>query len=94
MASKYTYMKTKSTNITTSTNASRDLLTTQATTTIMSTNLFTTSMPMLLSAIICECGDTTWSVCPYGLSIYIECGDTPHSVISIWIQILIGELTT
>ena len=49
----YTYMKSKSKNITTSTNASRDLLTTQATTTITSTNLFTTSMPMLLSAIIC-----------------------------------------
>ena len=38
---RYTYMKSKSKNITTSTNASRDLLTTQATTTIMSTNLFT-----------------------------------------------------
>ena len=31
----YTYMKSKSKNITTSTNASRDLLTTKATTTIM-----------------------------------------------------------
>ena len=40
-----------------------------------------------LSAIICECGDTTCSVCPYRLSIYMECGDTPHSIISIWIQI-------
>ena len=27
-----------------------------------------------LSAIICECGDTTWSVCPYRVSIYMECG--------------------
>ena len=43
---RYTYMKSKSKNITTSANASGDLLTTQATTTIMSTNLFTTSMPM------------------------------------------------
>ena len=39
--------------------------------------------------IICECGDTTWSVHPYGLSIYMDCGDTPHSVISIWIKIWI-----
>ena len=43
---RYTYMKSKSQNITTSTNASRDLLTTQATTTIMtlqkkSTNITT-----------------------------------------------------
>ena len=93
---RYTYMKSKSKNITTSTNASGDLLTTQTTTTIMSTNLFTTSMPTPLSAIICECGDTTWRVCPYGLSIYMECGDTPHFVISIWIQIwiCIGESTT
>ena len=45
---RYTYTKSKSKNITTSTNASRDLLTTQATTTIMSTNLFTTSMQMPL----------------------------------------------
>ena len=45
---RYTYMKSKSKNITTSTNASGDLLTTQATTTIMSTNLFTTSTPMPL----------------------------------------------
>ena len=45
---RYTYMKSKSKNITISTNASGDLLTTQATTTIMSTNLFTTSMPMPL----------------------------------------------
>ena len=43
---RYTYMKSK--NVTTLTNASRDLLTTQATTTIMSKNLFTTSMPMPL----------------------------------------------
>ena len=42
-----------------------------------------------LSAIICECGNTTWSVHPYGVSIYMECGSTPHSVISIWIQIWI-----
>ena len=42
-----------------------------------------------LSAIICECGDTTWSVHPYRMSIYMECGDIPHSVISIWIQIWI-----
>ena len=86
---KYTYMKSKSKNITTSTNASGDLLNTQATTTIMSTNLFPTSMPMLLSAIMCECGDTTWSVCPYRLSIYMEWWDTTHTVISIWIQIWI-----
>ena len=45
---RYTYMKSNSKNITASTNASGDLLTTQATTTIMSTNFFTTSMPMLL----------------------------------------------
>ena len=45
---RYTYMKSKVKNNTTSTNASGDLLTTQATTTIMSTNLFTTSMPMPL----------------------------------------------
>ena len=45
---RYTYMKSKSKIITTSTNASRDLLTTQATTTIISTNLFTTSTPMPL----------------------------------------------
>ena len=45
---KQIYMKSKSKNITTSINASRDLLTTQATMTIMSTNLFTTSMPTLL----------------------------------------------
>ena len=43
-----TYVKSKSKNITTSTNASGDLLTTQATTTIMGTDLFTTSKPMLL----------------------------------------------
>ena len=24
----------------------------------------------------CECGDTTWSVHPHGVSIYMECGDT------------------
>ena len=45
---RYTYIISKSKNITTSTNASGDLLTTQATTTIMSTNLFTTSIPMQL----------------------------------------------
>ena len=45
---RYTYMKSKSKNITMSTNASGDLLTTQTTTTIMSTKLFTTSIPMPL----------------------------------------------
>ena len=85
-------MKSKSKNITFSTNASRDLLTTQATTTIMSTYLFTTSMPMPLSAIIYECGDTTWSVHSYRVSIYMKCGDIPHSVISIWIQIWIWNV--
>ena len=48
LGNRYTYMKSKSKYITTSTNASRDLLTTQAITTITSTNLFTTSMPMPL----------------------------------------------
>ena len=45
---RHTYMKSKSKNKTTSTNASGDLLATQATTTIMSVKLFTTSTPMLL----------------------------------------------